>query len=753
MTPTKAYRDYPAQTHTHSKMSASASVTGTNKPLDILYIQAMDADHEDWKKNTRETIKKFGKNDEVNAGEIAIEDLEGNNQEEKLDSFRALVSRLRSQGKLDDRTQVILSFKPGEKQKMLDISHGKFEGAWDVEKVLQAVRGDTNDPDTETNREFNGTIHLFGFDPNEFGSDSLKKDGNLLLHASGKYNWDYKHDEIIKCIINNAKAITDDDPEVRTKLTRDVLQRHAGYPIIRAGRERVTIKYPTFKSLERSKIYKKEIERHQDPVNMFISSIERDSLDTIKNRMKAGLGSRVLENLSNGKFSSKKDNTRLLVALATTNKDQKQKLDYLRNEIGISIENDDLYRTGSLRLVLDKKRTSIDDEVHQYIFEVANEEVLSNELCIDFLVKRISCDIPGALDRTLKLTLIKNAIKNLDGDQVASLLEKILEAITDIDKVEIISKLISMGMRIDPLSKQKRKSLIGSINLLAYPKNIKIFDLFHKKNLDFSENMDRGEKIKYKIFSEIPGSADSIKNDLKTLIKSAESDSTSKDQLDKIVASAFDIANQHKSQNLKAIEFILDCGLSPNYACNNKWPLLHLACKKVFTKDLIQLFLNYKANPKIKVDPDGIDAIGLFCVYGGSLSYKDSLSILDLMIERHDDNNDDEIKISIMCAALGFNSGLLQALLIRHPVQDEDSAATILEIIFEGAAKEGDELSVDKFEKTLEVFWNYIKVDLSKQKMSILQKELNTLPNYDSTKIHELKKRLSANKNNNVVVV
>ena len=74
-------------------------------------------------------------------------------------------------------------------------------------------------------------------------------------------------------------------------------------------------------------------------------------------------------------------------------------------------------------------------------------------------------------------------------------------------------------------------------------------------------------------------------------------------------------------------------------------------------------------------------------------------------------------------------------------------------MIFEGAAKEGDELSVDKFEKTLEVFWNYIKVDLSKQKMSILQKELNKLPNYDSTKIHELKKRLSANKNNNVVVV
>ena len=753
MKSTTAYRPYPAQVKTESAASIFSKPTETHKPLDILYIQAMDTDHEDWKINTRKTLEKSSKDGAVNSGEISVKDLEGDDPTEKFYSFTRMLSGLRSQGILNDSTQVILSFKPGEQQNMLDISRGEFEGAWDVEKVLQAVRGEIDDSDGETNREFNGTIHLFGFDPNEFGSDALKRDGNLLLHASGKFNWDYKHDEIIKCVINNAKAIKNDDPEVRTKSIRDVLQRHAGYPIIRAGRERVTIKYPTFKSSKRLGIYKKEIERHQDPVNMFISSIERDSLDTIKKRMQAGLRSGVLGNLSEGKFQSKKDNTRLLVALAATNKDQKQKLDYLRTEIGISIKNDDLYKTGSLCLVLDKKRKSIDDGVHQYIFNVANEEVLTKDLCIDFLEKRISSNIPGALDSALKIKSIKNAIQNLDGDRIAHLLIKILETEADIDKEDIISRLISMGLKINRLSNQKRISLTGSINLLNYPEKIKIFDLFHNKDLDLKKNMGHVEKIKYQIFSKIPGSSDSIKNELQKLISDAKSDPSEKVKLDEIVSAAFGIANHHSFPNLDAMEFILNCGLDPNYACNNKWPLLHIACKDVFSKDLTQLFLSHKANPKITVEPDKVDARRLFCTYSGSLSAKDSLDVLDLMIDRHDDENHDELNILIIHAAHGFNYKLLEKLIINHPVDDDDIATAILDVIFEGAEKEGVQININEFENTLRVFWDRVNIDLSKKQLSGYQKRLNNLPNYKGIDILQLKKRLLGNKNKNVIVV
>jgi hypothetical protein len=44
-------------------------------------------------------------------------------------------------------------------------------------------------------------------------------------------------------------------------------------------------------------------------------------------------------------------------------------------------------------------------------------------------------------------------------------------------------------------------------------------------------------------------------------------------------------------------------------------------------------------------------------------------------------------------------------------------------------------------------------VDLSGQQMSIFEKKLNNLSNYKSTTIPELKNRLLANKNNNVMVV
>ena len=213
------------------------------KTLDVLYIHDMQNDDGNSEKSASEVIKRS----KANYGEINLSKLRGNSAEEKMSYLEEALSKLREEGKLTNSTDVIFACKPAANGKF-EIENGSSKKQISIDRVIKTVRGVADTRHASGLSAFEGTIHLFGFDQTDF-SDLAKRAsaGNVLLHANGKFNWDYKHENIVGKIIESSGNIRasqiDLNPEQRTRKMRDVLQMYLGHPILRLSGNKIKIKY------------------------------------------------------------------------------------------------------------------------------------------------------------------------------------------------------------------------------------------------------------------------------------------------------------------------------------------------------------------------------------------------------------------------------------------------------------------------------------------------------------------------------
>ena len=193
------------------------------KPLDVLYIQAMDEDHTECKNNARKSLR-----DKANYGEINVKNLEGGTKEEKMQKLKIVLHNLRLEGKYNNNTQVIFSFNPGEADGELDIRRNSrkekaADNKWGLDELVAVVRGGEQAGMYKANSDFEGTIHIFGHDPEKIGIEIVKKYGNVLMHANGKSNLDYNHVYMIDKIAESARRISGNSAESRAASMRDAL--------------------------------------------------------------------------------------------------------------------------------------------------------------------------------------------------------------------------------------------------------------------------------------------------------------------------------------------------------------------------------------------------------------------------------------------------------------------------------------------------------------------------------------------------
>ena len=725
MNRTTGYRPYPAQVTTETRMPIFTKTTKTDNSLDVLYIQAMDTEHKDWRTRTRETLDKSSKEEGINSGEIAVKDLEGDDEKAKMRSLASLLDELRYQGKLNDSTQVILSFKPGENPKTLDISHKKFSGSWDAEEVLKAVTGKSNSADEKASNTFNGTIHLFGFEPQEFESEDSKKNklqkyGNILVHTSGKLNWDYHHAHMIKQIVSSAKSVEGGDPEQRTKSMRDMIQPFAGYPIIRVGAERITIKYATFRNKSNIKIYENRIRNHKAPFDMLIHSLERDSFETFKKRMDSGLKYKYSSDLGKNKDFDKARNSRLLTALVLTSKDQKEKLAYLKSE-GVIIDRMQFSKTGSLREAIDKRYSKMDIDLFALLCEKSSDtniRPINKENILPFLKQRIIADrkMSGSLDKSLEF--IGKNLEKLSGENTRDLIAYVLENSKNSDEIiSILDKLLKKGLSIKKLSDTNQADLIDIVSRSVIHHDVSVLDFFHQKFFDPSNYLKGEVLISYRLFSKVGHMRSSVEIQLTQKIKDNESNFI-EGLIEKI---RYEMV-KGQTLNNSPLQFLLQCGLSPNWKSDDETSLLGCFTQDGETNvDFIIHILKNGADKNVFLQGKKYPLLTAIAA-NPVIDDKKSKSIIEALIDAQLVDVRDVFEgefPALAGAAQAFKHKLLKELLLVHPSPIEKTLAkTILGSLLYSAAlktknKKFDSNTQEEFTETLKVFLNrYSKDDI-----------------------------------------
>lgn len=514
--------------HAYSEKIPGAGIkeffTGKKEPLNVLYIQGLDDSFGKTKKFSREHF-----DESIRSGEIKINDLDGVTSHDKLTTLENTLLALRQKGRINNATQIILSCQPGENAGELSIGCDGNKGAWKIKDTIDAIRGGRTEGQVRSPSDFDGVIHIFGHGPEEFSLENRKKFGNVLMHASGKFNWSHQHAFMIGHIARASRNIKNEAPEKITRQVRDALQPYAGYPIYRISNEKVKIKYPTFRnqSSERISFYVNSIKNHKNPIDMLISSVERDSPKTLAIRLKTGDLSSRLKDKKHDLAGFEILKARLLGAVVCSKKDQEAKLKLLTDELGIDFRGIDpeSWIGTALQAEITRNRDRLDPTLLSFLHKLKFEVIPTNDQHYsNFIEKKIrEGTLPELIQKFPKI--LTERLKNLDCQQVLKLTHA---AHRSPDCKATIGLLRHCGLNFSMLTKDQLQDLIKGfmadpstyvrlIDELAQNGATSIIEILGKDNTVsflynfFSSDTNNQAKIRKKLTDRITGKEDSVK--------------------------------------------------------------------------------------------------------------------------------------------------------------------------------------------------------------------------------------------------
>ncbi len=549
---------------TTSKSFWPRSKNDDSKPVDILCIQAMDEDHDDVKAASRKYMD--GK---VNYGEIKISKLEGKTPEEKMKSFEMTLQLLRQSGKIGKHTQVIFLGKPGDKEGEVNISRNQWAGTWKIEEMVRAIRTGPAAGHVASNDDFKGTIHLFGPGVEDFDRKKIKEFGNVLMHASGKYNWDRQLAVMVDRIASATTHLSAETPEEITRQMRDALQPFAGYPIYRVSNQKLIIKYATFHDDKQIEFYKRSIEKHQNPIDMLISSVERDRPETLTKRLSVGgLFTRLQESKKAGPWGYKAKE-RLLIALVCAKQGQAEKLAILKDQLKIKLDSPELKNSPGLRAAIAANRDRLSPEVIGFLNGNGVSTVPDNNF-LEFLCKKIESDKLEDLSKFVNAFLgRKFSFSNVEWQRI--LLATLKTSAPDMT-LNILA-LVGMnyknfsGPGLSAIADEFKNDPVGTAAVM---------DLFENQKTTISGYLRSDEdQFLYYVLSDIHGKRDEVKADVKNLIKNPGNHG---DFLKKMVTAAIDLASRRG--DLSAFKFLVECGLPLDFNLGNSRTPVHYICEQ-----------------------------------------------------------------------------------------------------------------------------------------------------------------------------
>ena len=678
--------------------------TGKKEPLNILYIQGLDGSFDATKKMSREHL-----DERVRSGEIKVKDLDGGSAEDKLRALEHTLLKSRQEGRINNATQIILSCKPGENPGELNIGGELETEVWKIKDVINTIRGGKTDVQIPSKTDFHGAIHIFGHDHSEFNLEDRKKFGNVLMHASGKFNWSHHHAFMIGHIVNASLNVKNGDAEEITKQVRDAIQPYAGYPIYRISNDKVKVKYPTFRQIqdkERVNGYLAAIKNHKSPIDMLISSIERDRANTLRIRLNTGgLGDLIDKNKKDiGSYEKK----RLLAALAASKTDQREKLLILTKELGIDFEGvkSKLEVGPTLEHEIIRNLDNLDPEVIGFFcklgFEVIPDKYLRNFLC-----KKIERGEFGELIDAYPSLV--DRLKGMDGEDVSLF---VAAAAKSENCAEMISDLGFADVDFNLMSDNHLKDIVEQFKGNA-GQYTRLFDALIKNGLtSLLDYLDTEDGRMYLTCSTLFHESDVIKDDFEEYISNHPS------KIVKLVNQS--IIEIEKYGNIEPLKFLLECGLDPNIDLGGKFTPLHKLCRHLKPDiEAIKLLLDNGADPtKITYSNDSpLDLLGRneFC------SAENVEQVFDLIVNADfsaiDDFNSNNLRL-VHRAAAAPAPVLLEILLRKIPGYANDDSGLYkmnplhCAIVAAVEAKKSRTFNKTKFDEVLRLLLEH-GVDLS----------------------------------------
>ncbi|NCW78489.1 MAG: ankyrin repeat domain-containing protein [Oxalobacteraceae bacterium] len=569
--------------------------TGKKEPLNVLYIQGLDDSFGKTKKLSREHF-----DESIRSGEIKINDLDGATPHDKLKTLENTLLALRQKGRINNATQIILSCQPGENAGELSIGCDGNKGAWKIKDTIDAVRGGRTEGQLQSSSDFDGVIHIFGHSPEEFSLENRKKFGNVLMHASGKFNWSHHHAFMIGHIARASRNIKNEAPEKITRQVRDALQPYAGYPIYRISNEKVKIKYPTFRnqSPERISFYVNSIKNHKKPIDMLISSVERDSPETLAIRLKTGDLSGRLKDKKHDLASFEILKARLLGAVVCSKKDQEAKLKLLTDELGIDFHGIDpkSWIGTSLQAEITRNLDRLDPALLSFLHKLKFEAIFRNDqYYLNFIEKKITEGrLPELIQKFPKI--LTDRLKELDCRQVLQLTNA---AHRSPDCKATIGLLRHCGLNFSLLTKDQLQDLIKQFMEAPSPYVRLVDGLVQNGATSIIEILGENKKAKF-LYNFL---SSGTKNQEKIREKLTEEITDKKDRVKDLVQEAFDEAIHF--ENFNPIKFLIACGLQPDFRIDDEYTVLHQACKHFSDNpsavlEIIKLFSDVEANLHVR---------------------------------------------------------------------------------------------------------------------------------------------------------
>lgn len=585
--------------HAYSEKIPGAGIkeffTGKKEPLNVLYIQGLDDSFGKTKKLSREHL-----DESIRSGEIKINDLDGATSHDKLKTLENTLLALRQKGRINNATQIILSCKPGENAGELSIGCDENQGAWEIKDTIDAIRGGRTEGQVRSSSDFDGVIHIFGHGPEEFKLENRKEFGNVLMHASGKFNWSHHHAFMIGHIARASRNIENEAPEKIARQVRDALQPYAGYPIYRISDEKVKIKYPTFRnqSSERISFYVNSIKNHKKPIDMLISSVERDSLETLAIRLKTGDLSSRLKDKKHDLASFEILKARLLGAVVCSKKDQEAKLKLLTDELGIDFHGIDpeSWIGTALQAEITRNRDRLDPTLLSFLHQLKFEVIFGNDQhYLNFIEKKITEGrLPELIQKFPKI--LTERLNQLDCRQVLKLTHA---AFNSPECQSTIGLLRSCGLNFSMLTKDQLQDLIKQFMVEPSPYVPLVDGLAQNGAASIIEILGENKKAKF-LYNFL---SSDTKNQEKIREKLTQGITDKEDLVKELVQEAFTAAIHF--QNLKPIKFLIDCGLQPDFDIDGGYTVLHHACKHFSDNPsavlkVIELFSDAGANLHVR---------------------------------------------------------------------------------------------------------------------------------------------------------
>ncbi len=738
---------YTEQIASSKKISSTSSEERAVGTLDVLYIHDMQHDHGNSEKSASEAIK----GSKANYGEINLSKLKGNSAEEKLKYLEETLRKLREEGKLTKNTDVIFACKPVADGKF-EIESGNSRKAISVDRLIKTVRGVSTTRHASGLPVFEGTIHLFGYDEQDFLNEASRLNaGNTLLHANGKFNWDYKHENIVKKIIESNKNIRESridlNPEQKTMKMRDALQNHLGHPILRMAGRNIKMKYPRDEDGVWSKLHRDAIKRHESPVDMLISCVERGAAEKTEYRLRhGGLGEKIRKAIKDGSLDSY-SKTRLLISIVSSKNDQKKKLDLLR-ECGIKFNSRELKHVKMLQSAVFKNRDSIEPEVIEFLENTLKLETVSKNSLAGFLYRKIAHGMTDGLGGIL--TAVRDRLKNIPRDQIFDLVEAALSSSSPLDMLE---KLVDAGLRIQDLNDGEKEMVVALLNEIKdLSEESAIVDYFEKNNVKLDAITDDAYAC-HEIFSKNPEKQKKGERQLRQWINDALVNGG-----DSVRHIALVINNAWRKAYLNppdfsALKVLLDAGWDPSqtipYCTFN---MFHIACSR---ERLNINFLEFLLKHAKKIDnidflakQKGEEVSPLHLLAKNMINQEVALQAAELLIKAGADVNivNSRGNAPIHVAAVIHNNKMLELLLKNHADVDKQNDMDETPLI--AAVLSADETPSQSFNKknfnvaVRTLLTNYANLDLADSLAMKAQDYIQIMSDYKNVNLEFLQQTL-----------